>query len=859
MALDKNLQINCPIRGILTTKKKAKDGLTISEEAYRVEAIRYLIKKGYPKEHFLIEPILKRFGNNGRNSFRSDFAVLDVPIDALDTSNIDEVLSHAILICEVKRDNAKSDYVKSTQVKPMLDFAINTSTVGLYWDNIEQRVFWLESEDDKKIIKEGPLSYLPPYGSQIKAVMLTFNDLKPAESLLDTFSRLEDILHKASFAPEKRYEILLKLLLTKIFDEHAFESRPTENLNVQDYKSQGYTPENSKKLFTNIVKKAIRFYNPHLSKKITEDFDLSGDTINELLELLSPIKIIHSSREVVQTFYMKFAKDMYKWDLAQYFTPTTVTDFLVELVNPQFGENIADPACGSADFLVAAYRILRKFNPGYADCVWGFDNSPNAVQVAKLNMILNGDGKTNIIGQDSLEKVNNYVNRFDVITCNPPFGSKIVERRSSVLKEFDLGFEWEMKDGKFVKTDKLLDKQETGILFIELCVKICSNNGRIAIILPNGYLGNKSNKFKIVREWLLHHTKIAAIVSLPRFTFKSSGADVSASVLYLEKRESVLKNLDDDEEYMFAVEMVEKTGWEANKKALPIYKRNIENGDLITDDNCDPILDCDFPDVINRISNSQATDFFSWLPNHKSDETEEGWSVSIKNVYNDIDLSIDPKRLCKKFVTLRDEIAKSEYVELGDIVDFIPEGKNSKGKSVKISKSDCYEYIEIADIGFGTFVSNEYRGWALPSRARHLVEPGDLYIGSIWGSAVKWCYIPDFSEKLMVTNGCFRCRVKEGMEKYLVDLIAYLNTEGWGVQMRASSRGSDGLAEISEDDAKKVYIPLLNEEQRNTFKPYIESLKGGGSALHSLVKKLIKEEKLSYTEPIRRPSHVVLV
>lgn len=134
------------------------------------------------------------------------------------------------------------------------------------------------------------------------------------------------------------------------------------------------------------------------------------------------------------------------------------------------------------------------------------------------------------------------------------------------IKKYDFGFEWEEVDGRLVKTDNLLDKQETGILFVELCVKICRNAGRIAIILPNGYLGNKSHKFRIVREWLLRHTKIAAIISLPRFTFKSSGADVSASVLYLEKRDSPLENLDNDEEYMFAVEMVEKTGWEANKK-----------------------------------------------------------------------------------------------------------------------------------------------------------------------------------------------------------------------------------------------------------------------------------------------------
>lgn len=848
MALDNNIQIVCPIRGILNTRKRAKDGLKLSEEAYRVEAIRYLIKKGYPKENFLIEPILKKFGNNGRNSFRSDFAVLDVPSDSFNTSDIDEVLSHAVLICEVKRDNTKSDYVKATQVKPMLDFAIKDSTVGLYWDNIEQRVFWIDKNGGVKIVKEGPLSYLPVFGSRIKATPLTFNDLQPADSLLETFSRLEDTLHQASFSPEKRYDVLLKLLLAKIFDEHAFESRPTERLAIQDFKSQGYTPDNAKKTFSGIVKKAVRFYNPHISKKIGEDFDLKGETINDLLELLAPIKIIHSSREVVQTFYMKFAKDMYKWDLAQYFTPTSVTDFLVEIANPQFGENIADPACGSADFLVAAFRILRKYNPGYADCVWGFDNSPNAVQVAKLNMILNGDGKTNIIEQDSLENVDNYLDRFDVITCNPPFGSKILEKRASILKKYDFGFEWEEVDGRLVKTDNLLDKQETGILFVELCVKICRNSGRIAIILPNGYLGNKSHKFRIVREWLLRHTKIAVIISLPRFTFKSSGADVSASVLYLEKRDSPLENLDNDEEYMFAVEMVEKTGWEANKKASPIYKRDIEDGSMITDENCNPILDCDFSDVIKRISHSQATCFFSWLP-QCGDTNDDSWAISNRIIYNDVDLSMDPKRLCKKYTILRKKISEQRYLCLKDIVNFIPEGKMPNGDSVKIKKSECYEYVEIADIGFGTFTSNEYRGWALPSRAKHFAIPGDLYIGSIWGSAIKWCYIPNFTEKTIVTNGCFRCRVKEGQEEYLIDLIAYLNTEGWGVQMRASSRGSDGLAEISVDDAKNILVPLLSEEQRNTLRPYIENLKTGGATIRSLIKSMIKEEKLSYIEP----------
>jgi len=75
MELMNNMQLVCPIRGQLKVKKRSKDGLTPTEEFYRVEAIKYLLGKGYPKEHFRIEPIIKRFGNSGRNSFRSDFAI----------------------------------------------------------------------------------------------------------------------------------------------------------------------------------------------------------------------------------------------------------------------------------------------------------------------------------------------------------------------------------------------------------------------------------------------------------------------------------------------------------------------------------------------------------------------------------------------------------------------------------------------------------------------------------------------------------------------------------------------------------------------------------------------------------------
>lgn len=138
------LTLTCPVRGQLKAAGKSKDGLTPSEEFQRVQAIRHLVRKGYPIENFIIEPVIKRFGNSGRNSFRSDFAVLDAPVQSVNIKNIDDVLAHALVLCEVKRQNKDSDYVKKTQVEPLLDFAKKDNCIALYWDNVEQRVFWEE-------------------------------------------------------------------------------------------------------------------------------------------------------------------------------------------------------------------------------------------------------------------------------------------------------------------------------------------------------------------------------------------------------------------------------------------------------------------------------------------------------------------------------------------------------------------------------------------------------------------------------------------------------------------------------------------------------------------------------------------
>jgi type I restriction enzyme M protein len=857
------LTLTCPVRGLLKTGSKSKDGLKPSEEYYRVEAIRHLIKIGYPKENFKIEAVVKRFGNAGRNSMRADFAVLDVPVTSIG-GDVDELLDHAVLLCEVKRENEAAEYVKNTQVKPLLDFAKLDACISLYWDNVDQRIFWRETANGRKSVKEAGLALLPKFGGLVKVKPLTFADTTATDSLLDLFDRIENLLHIAAIDPEARYGVLLQLLLAKLFDEHGHQGAPKTSLDIQDFGALGHNGSSALNLFNSTLAKAVGFYARHLPKAIDKKLPakVSGDILIEICKLLAPVRLIASKRDVIQVFYMKFAKGLYKWDLAQFFTPPTVTDFIVDVLNPQFGEHVKDPACGSADFLTAAFHKRRDVDKKYADCIWGSDNSKNAVQVAVLNMLLNGDGKSNIKEEDSLENVDGEADTYDIMVCNPPFGVKIVEKRPKVLRKFDLGYEYEDHKGGFKKNDKkLADAQETGLLFVEACLIQAKAGGRIGIILPNGYLGNRSRKYRIFRNWLLRNCKVVAIASFPRFTFKTSGADVSASVVYLEKREKPLKQPTDDTNYRFSVQMIENVGWNlGDKKAAARYKRDQLDGSYIIGSDGNKILDSDFVAMLDDMRHSAASEEFPWLiAGMNLIDGKEGWSVSIKDVVKDDDLTLDPKRHCRKLRILREEIAKSDHFNLGDLVDFIPEHFSSKLQRISRQSKKLYNYVEIQDIGWGDYKSTELRGWELPSRAKHFCEPGDIYIGSIWGSVSKWCIMPKICDGYVVTNGCHRLRIKENMEIYLTDLVSFFCSEAYCVQMRSFSRGSDGLAEVTPEDTKKVLVPKLSNKEREILKPYVDLLIGGASDLRSKVLLMMFGKEINYPVIPKRPSHVVLV
>ena len=153
-----------------------------------------------------------------------------------------------------------------------------------------------------------------------------------------------------------------------------------------------------------------------------------------------------------------------------------------------------------------------------------------------MRMMLEDDGHTGIFHSNSLEsmdKVNANAlkagakdigfNSIDVILTNPPFGKKGIVNDKEILSLYDLG----------KKNSTVLDEQVPDVLFIERCHQFLKVKDRMAIVLPDGILSGP--KMQYVRDFIFAKFKVVSIVSLPYETFIPHGANVKASILFLQK------------------------------------------------------------------------------------------------------------------------------------------------------------------------------------------------------------------------------------------------------------------------------------------------------------------------------------
>ena len=123
----------------------------------------------------------------------------------------------------------------------------------------------------------------------------------------------------------------------------------------------------------------------------------------------------------------------------------------------------------------------------------------------------------------------------------PPFGSKITVHGEDKLKQFESSYKWKIdkKNKKWVKTEILKEKEEPQVLFIERCLSLLKDGGKMAIVLPSGILGNEQEAY--LRQYILEKGDLFAIVELPFETF-SPNVTINASVLFIQKGKGNTEN-----------------------------------------------------------------------------------------------------------------------------------------------------------------------------------------------------------------------------------------------------------------------------------------------------------------------------
>ena len=215
----------------------------------------------------------------------------------------------------------------------------------------------------------------------------------------------------------------------------------------------------------------------------------------------------------------------------QFRTPRHIIDLMVQMTAPGPADEICDPACGTAGFLVAASEYIRdthtdalldakQRNHFHNSMFHGYDFDSTMLRIGSMNMLQHGIESPDIRYRDSLsEGASDDAEKYTLILANPPFaGSLDYEATSKDLQ-------------RTVKTKK------TELLFLALFLKLLKPGGRAAVIVPDGVLFGSSNAHKTLRRTLVEDQKLDAVVKLPSGVFRPY-AGVSTAIVFFTKTNS---------------------------------------------------------------------------------------------------------------------------------------------------------------------------------------------------------------------------------------------------------------------------------------------------------------------------------
>lgn len=424
------------------------------------------------------------------------------------------------------------------------------------------------------------------YSSLKPKKVIRRKDLKPINNLKIIFREIRDYFAgnvTGITRDEKIAQNMMRLLFCKIYDEQ-------NNKDILEFSNR--LEENPKKFYLRLNSLFDRVKNkyPDIFHK-NEKIEVEGKPLSYIVSKLENYSILDADRDVIADAFEELIGRAFRGGEGQFFTPRNVVQMMIDVLQPSSNDKIIDPACGSGGFLAYTLKyLIKKKSKNYS--INGLEKDDFLSKIAKIYLSLIGGKHYDIFCENSLETPIKWKketqkiispNSYDVVLTNPPFGAKIPVVGEHLLKQYKLGQFWKNDSEKWFNTKKIRDKQSPQILFIERCIQLLKDKGRMGIVLPDGIFGNPSDKY--IWEYIKSECSILGVVSLAQETFQPS-THTKTSVLFVKKARNQKKSV-----FMGIAENIGH-----NKNGKPLYETE-SNAEFVLDKKGNKIVKDDLPTI----------------------------------------------------------------------------------------------------------------------------------------------------------------------------------------------------------------------------------------------------------------------
>ena len=667
-------------------------GTEIRATPEEIEAVQVFCKilvqdYGYPKECIQVHPQFKVKASPSDTQYK-------YPIDITVFKDSSKQRGDEIIVVECKKQT-REDGIE--QLKHYLKFS--EASMGVWFNGTSTHYIY-------KYIKDGHIHFdeslvnIPQYNQRIEDIgLFKRKDLRPVHNLKSKFVSIRNYMAGNAVGTTRDEEFarqIINIILCKIYDEKY--TRPDDMVSFRAGLNEdpNDVAMRIKKRFDEAKTNA---YGDVLDQ--TDIIDLDAKTLTYIVGELQHFSLMTAQRDVVGDAFEVFIHRALKGGQGQYFTPKNVVKTAIKILDLKPDDRIIDPACGSGGFLIEGLKYIhQKIEEQGQRLNWppieidrekvakaninfrGIEKDKFLAKVVKAYMVIMGDGKSGIFCEDSLEFPHNWQSKtqsdvhlgmFDVLLANPPFGANIPVKGESKLSQYPLGHKWKFdKTANIWKQKGVKDKEAPQILFIDRCLDLVKEGGRLAIVLPDGVLSNPTEGYIV--QHLLSRAELIGLIDLPMSTFLPY-TPTKTHLIFLKRTDKPRKN------YTFFMSYAKTCGHD--KRGREILEDEIA---LI-------------PEYIKHI-------------NEHDNHSHLGWNMSLNEIKDNI--------LLPKYYNPDIENELNEYINSGQFeVKSLAELENEK--IIKIDRghevgSDCYG---TGDIPFVR--TSEVSNWEITADCTHCV------------------------------------------------------------------------------------------------------------------------------------------